>query len=66
LQAKAPKEASVLFQIGKIYRRLDQSDKALKYFSDALALKPSSSDVNMIKSAIEKLKISAESDEEEV
>lgn len=66
MQAKAPKEASVLFQIGKIYRRLDQSDKALKYFSDALALKPSSSDVNMIKSAIEKLKISAESDEEEV
>ncbi len=36
------------------------------YFSHALDLKPSSSDVNMIKSAIEKLKISNESDEEEI
>jgi anaphase-promoting complex subunit 3 len=66
LQDKAPKEASVYFQIGKIYRRLDQTDKALMYFSTALDLKPSSSDINMIKSAIEKLKISNESDEEEI
>lgn len=54
------------FQLGKIERRLDNTEKALLYFSTALDLKPSSADVNLIKSAIEKLRISNDSEEEEV
>lgn len=66
VQEKAPKEASVYFQIGKIFRKLAKTDKALLYFSTALDLKPSTTDVGMIKSAIEKLRISNDSDEEEM
>lgn len=62
----APREASVYFQIGKIHRRLDRTEQALLYFSTALDLKPSSADVNLIKSAIEKLRISNDSEEEEM
>lgn len=54
------------FQIGKIFRKLAKTDKALLYFSTALDLKPSTTDVGMIKSAIEKLRISNDSDEEEM
>ena len=66
MQDKAPKEASVYFQIGKIFRRLAKTDKALVYFSTALDLKPSTSDIGMIKSAIEKLRISNDSDDEDM
>ena len=66
MQDMAPREATVYFHLGKIYRRLDNPERALLYFSTALDLKPSSADVNLIKSAIEKLRISTESDEEEM
>ena len=63
LQDKAPKEASIYFHMGQIYRRLNRTDLALMHFSQALDLKPSSADVNMIKSAIEKLRINNDFDD---
>lgn len=66
MQEIAPNEASVWFQMGKIYKKLEQHNEALKHFNTALDLKPSSSDSNLIKSAIEKIKISDESDDEEI
>ncbi|BDA50167.1 Cell division cycle protein 27 homolog [Coccomyxa sp. Obi] len=62
----APREASVWFQMGKIYKRLDRPDQALQHFCHALDLKPSSGDANLIKAAIEKLRQSDETDEEEM
>lgn len=66
LQEIAPNEASVWFQMGKIFKKLEQHNEALRHFNTALDLKPSSSDANLIKSAIEKIKISDESDDEEI
>ncbi len=60
----APREASVWFQMGRIYKRLDQPDQALSHFCTALDLKPSAADVNLIKAAIEKIRVSDESEEE--
>lgn len=48
--------------MGQIYHRLNRPDLALVQFSQALDLRPSSADVNMIKAAIEKLRISNEFD----
>ena len=62
----APREASVWFQMGRIYKRLDQPDQALAHFCTALDLKPSAADANLIKAAIEKLRVSDESEEEEI
>ncbi|KAK9825199.1 hypothetical protein WJX81_006564 [Elliptochloris bilobata] len=62
----APREASVWFQMGRIYKRLDQPDQALAHFCTALDLKPSAGDVNLIKAAIEKIRVSDESEEEEI
>lgn len=55
LQQMAPKEATVYFQLGKVYKRLDRVDQAMIHFSTALDLKPSSADTNTIKAAIEGL-----------
>ena len=66
LQDIAPLEASVWFQMGKIYKRLERPDMALQHFSHALDLKPSSGDANLIKAAIEKLRQPDEADEEEM
>ena len=55
LQQMAPKEATVYFQLGKVYKRLDRVDQAMIHFSMALDLKPSSADTNKIKAAIEGL-----------
>lgn len=66
LQEIAPNEASVWFQMGKIFKKLENHNEALRHFNTALDLKPSSSDSNLIKSAIEKIKISDESDGEEI
>lgn len=57
LKAQAPREASLYFLMGKIYKRLEQPDRAMVHFSLALDLKPSSSDANAIKAAIEKLSL---------
>ena len=66
LQDAAPKEASVWFQIGKIYKRLERPQEAMRHFCVALDLKPPSSDVNLIKSAIEKLRVSDDAAEVEI
>ena len=67
LQQMAPKEATVYFQLGKAYKRLNRVDQAMIHFSMALDLKPSSADTNKIKAAIEGLHASPdESDEEEL
>jgi len=62
----APKEASVHFLIGKIWKKLNQPDKAMMGFITALDLDPK--DRNLVKAAIDKLHISnandSQSDEE--
>lgn len=50
-QDVAPREASVLFHMGKIYKRLDMLDEAMACFASALDLQPPSADTNLIKSA---------------
>ncbi|KAK3253653.1 Cell division cycle protein 27 [Cymbomonas tetramitiformis] len=62
----APREASVFFLMGKIYKKLDRTKQAMLNFSTALDLKPASSDVNLIKSAIEKLQMPEDSEDEEL
>lgn len=62
MQDMAPREASVYFQMGKVYKKLKKLDMAHIHFSHALDLKPTSTDQNLIKSAIEKLHV----DDEEV
>ncbi|KAK3246551.1 Cell division cycle protein 27 [Cymbomonas tetramitiformis] len=66
LKECAPREASVFFLMGKIYKKLDKANQAMVSFSIALDLKPSSSDVSLIKSAIEKLTVPDDSEEEEL
>lgn len=66
VQELAPGEASVYFQMGKLYKRLGQLDAALKHLSHALDLRPASGDANLIKAAIEKLRQPDEADEEEM
>lgn len=45
----APREASVLFHMGKSYKRLGQLDEAMACFASALDLQPPSADTNLIK-----------------
>lgn len=59
-----PKEASVLFQKGKVMKRLGRQEDALKCFSDALDLQPPSIDVNLIKAAIDRISIGDDADDE--
>jgi anaphase-promoting complex subunit 3 len=65
-QELAPKEASIWFQMGKIYKKKRLNDDALAHFRIALDLKPSSNDLNLIKSAIEKLNLADDEQEEEI
>lgn len=53
LQHKAPKEASVHFMMGKIFKRLGNSTKAMQHFSLALELHPKNS--KAIKDAMENM-----------
>lgn len=52
------------FQMGKIYKKMDRRDEALRHFSHALDLRPASGDANLIKAAIEKLHVSDEAEDE--
>lgn len=52
--------------MGKIYKRLDKTDDAMACFCAALDLQPPSSDTNLIKSAIERIKVAEEEEEEEI
>lgn len=66
VQDIAPREASVLFHMGKIYKKLDMLDEAMGCFANALDLQPPSADTNLIKSAIDKLRVPDEEEEEEI
>ncbi len=66
LQDVAPKEASVWFQMGKIFKRLELLEDALLHFNHALDLQPSSGDTALIKQAIEKLNVPDGIEEEEI
>ena len=66
LKTVAPREASVFFLMGRIYKKLGLADQAMVNFSVALDLKPASSDVNLIKSAIEKLHVPDDSEDEDL
>jgi len=66
LKEVAPREASVFFLMGKIYKKLDLPDQAMVNFSVALDLKPASGDVNLIKSAIEKLHVPDDSEDDDL
>eukprot|EP01018_Ginkgo_biloba_P011586 Gb_21601 [translate_table: standard] len=57
LKEVAPRESSVYSLIGKIYKRLNEPEQAMYHFGLALDLKPSTADVAIIKSAIEKLHV---------
>ena len=49
LNEVAPRESSVFFLMGRIYKRLNMPEQAMHHFSIALDLKPSTADVNLIK-----------------
>lgn len=66
LQEIAPKEASVFFLMGRIYKKLGRHEKAMINYSIALDLRPSNADVNSIKNAIEKLDSDELSDEDNI
>jgi anaphase-promoting complex subunit 3 len=66
MQSIAPREASVYFQMGKIFKRLDLGEEAMGAFTTALDLKPSSTDVNLIKSAIEKINVPDDEEDSEI
>lgn len=57
LKEVAPRESSVYSLIGKIYKRINMPERAMYHFGLALDLKPSTADVAIIKSAIEKLHV---------
>ena len=57
LKEVAPRESSVYSLIGKIYKRLNMPERAMYRFGLAFDLKPSTADVGIIKSAIEKLHV---------
>ncbi|XP_058101665.1 cell division cycle protein 27 homolog B isoform X2 [Magnolia sinica] len=60
LKEYVPRESSVWALMGKIYKRLGMHEKAMFHFGLALDLKPSAADVATIKSAIEKLHVPEE------
>ena len=61
----APREPNVYFLLGKVCKRMGETNAALKNFYIALDLRPSSRDINTIKSAVEKIKLVDDSDEED-
>lgn len=62
----APREATISWQIGKLHKRLGHLDAALAAFNAALDLQPSAADATLIKSAVEKLHVSDENEEDEL
>lgn len=61
----APREPNLFFLLGKTCKRLGKIDQAMAHFCVALDLKPSSADIGVIKSAIEKLSL-PEDDEDSI
>ena len=52
--------------MGRIYKKLNLPEEAMVNFSTALDLKPASGDVNLIKSAIEKLHVPDDGEEDDL
>ena len=66
VQHIAPREATVYFQMGRLYKKLGDADAALTHLNHALDLKPTSTDQNLIKSAIERLHMDDDEVEDEI
>lgn len=66
VQHIAPREATVYFQMGRLYKKLGNADAALTHLNHALDLKPASTDQNLIKSAIERLHMDDDEVEDEI
>jgi anaphase-promoting complex subunit 3 len=66
MQDIAPREATVYFQMGRLYKKLGKTSLALTHFNHALDLKPTSTDQNLIKSAIERLHMDDDEVEDEI
>lgn len=62
----APREASVLFHIGKVLKKLGRTQDALEAFCDALDLQPPSADTNLIKAAIDRVAVPDSEEEEDM
>lgn len=61
-----PREAAVHTMMGRLHKRLRNPDAALTSFNIALDLKPAAADRASIKSAIDKLHLAEEEEEEEL
>jgi len=59
----APKEGSVYFVLGKVYKKLGQKEKAMVHLTRALDLSPK--DAQQIKAALLNLEREDNADEEE-
>ena len=66
VQDIAPREATVFFQMGRIYKKLGKVEAAMEHFNSALDLKPCSTDQHLIKSAIEKLHVDDDEVDDEI
>jgi anaphase-promoting complex subunit 3 len=64
LRELEPKEPPIYFLLGKIYKKLDQPEKAIQHLTTALDL--DSKNANFIKNAIEKLHHPEEEDDQEL
>lgn len=62
----APREPNLFFLLGKTCKRLGRIDQAMAHFCVALDLKPSSADIGVIKSQIEKLKLPDSDDSDDI
>lgn len=66
LQVIEQRDAVLHFELGRVYKKLGQRDLAMKHFCDALDLRPSASDANLIRSAIEKINATDDSQDTEL
>eukprot|EP00899_Mesostigma_viride_P005956 jgi/Mesvir1/15361/Mv06563-RA.1 len=65
LRELAPKESNVYYLMGQIYKKLQQPDRAMVQYSVALDLKPATADMTLIKTAIEKLYVADDDNDED-
>lgn len=66
LQDVAPQEVSTYFQMGKVHKRLGEVDQAMRCFCAALDLQPPAADSELIKGAIERLRVTEDALDEEM
>ena len=61
-----PTEATVLFHMGKVFKKLGRVPDALAAFNEALDLQPPAADTNQIKSAIDKVTLPDTEEEDDI